>query len=85
MNAAIWNNILYVMSRFSKNAVPNNGPIMNPITKNIVNQEMFLTRFFSVLSFEIIDSHGGQKNAWATPVIILNPRISGTDCAIDKR
>ena len=46
---------------------------------------MCFTLFFSELSFEIIDSHGGQKNACATPVIILNPIISGTDCATDKR
>ena len=63
MNAAIWNNILYVTSKFSKNAVPSSGPIIKPITKNIVNHEIFFTLFFSVLSFEIMASHGGQKNA----------------------
>ena len=79
MNAAIWNNILYVMSKPSRNAVPSNGPTINPITKNIVNHEMFFTLFFSVLSLDMMDSHGGQKNACATPVIILTPIISGTD------
>ena len=34
---------------------------------------------------EIIASHGGQKNACATPVMTLNPIISGTLCAIDSR
>ncbi len=85
INAVIWNRILYVMSSPSRNTVPNNGPIINPITKNIVNHEMFLTLVFSLLSLAIMDWHGGQKNAWAIPVITLNPIISGTVCAIDRR
>ena len=63
INDAIWNKILYVMSNSSRNTVPSKGPIMNPTTKNIVNQEIFLTLLFSELSLEIMDSHGGQKNA----------------------
>ena len=51
------------MSTPSSSTDPSNGPTMNPLTKNIVNIEIFFTLFFSELSFEIIDSQGGQKNA----------------------
>ena len=81
----ISNRNLYDDSISSKKIFPNNGPIINPATKNPVNQEMFLTLSDPELSCEIMDSHGGQKNAWAIPVITLNPIISGTDSAIDKR
>ena len=64
---------------------PINGPIMNPVVKNPVNVAMFLTRVFPLLTFEIIASHGGQKNACATPVSTLQPIISGTDCEIESR
>ena len=64
---------------------PINGPIMNPVVKNPVNVAIFLTRVFPLLTFDIIASHGGQKNAWATPVRTLYPIISGTDCEIESR
>ena len=43
------------------------GPIMNPVVKNPVNVAIFLTRVLPLLTFEIIASHGGQKNACAIP------------------
>ena len=58
---------------------------MNPVVKQPVKVAMFLTLVLPLLTFEIIASQGGQKNACATPVITLKPIISGTLCAIESR
>ena len=83
--AAISKIILYVASKPSRRIEPKSGPIMNPVVKKPVNVAIFLTRVLPLLTFEMIASHGGQKNACATPVITLKLIISGTLCAIDKR
>ena len=83
--AAISKITLYVISKLSNRIEPISGPIINPVVKNPVNVAMFRTRVFPLLTLEIIASQGGQKNAWATPVMTLNPIISGTLCAIESR
>ena len=83
--AAISKIILYVASKFSIRIEPNSGPIINPVVKNPVKVAIFRTLVFPLLTLEMIASHGGQKNACATPVIILKPIISGTLCAIESK
>ena len=83
--AAISKITLYVISKLSNRMEPISGPIINPVVKNPVNVAIFRTLVFPLLTLEIIASHGGQKNACATPVITLKPIISGTLCAIDSK
>ena len=83
--AAISKIILYVASKFSRRIEPKSGPIMNPVVKKPVKVAIFLTRGLPLLTFEMIASQGGQKNACATPVITLKLIISGTLCAIESR
>ena len=82
---AISNKTLYETSSPWSKTVPTRGPIMNPATKKPVNLEIFLTRDLPSLTFEIMVSAGGQKNACATPVMARKIMTSGTLLAKESK